>query len=207
VLFTPFVFWQYAGSCASVPGQSATVQQLYNWYDGVAGWLGVSDQQGAPYQPYNFQAGTQLGYPLVHEKAQLGGLLHYPLSAEHPEEDMAPNIPREPLDQSLMRAVRRWVKTHGNRLLFLYGQLDPFSAERFELGPGTSASAIYVIANGAHTTPYTALPAVQRTSFVHTLQRWAGVPATSVARTSAAGWRGRDSFPLRVDFGPSRSTR
>jgi hypothetical protein len=184
VLFTPFVFWQYAGNCASVPGKSATMQQLYDWYDGVAGWLGVSDQQGAPYMPYNFQAGTQLGYPLVHEKAQLGHLLHYPLSAEYPEEDMAPDIPRQPLDQSLMRAVHSWVKAHGNRLLFLYGQLDPFSAERFQLGPDTSESAIYVIANGAHTTPYTALPAVQRTSFVHTLQRWAGVPQTSVARTS-----------------------
>jgi hypothetical protein len=189
VLFTPFVFWQYAGSCASVPGPSATAQQLYNWYDGVVGWLGVSDQAGAPYFPYNFQAGTQLGYPLVHEKAQLGSLLRYPVSAEYPEEDMPPNIPRQALDQSLMQAVHRWVKVHGNRLLFLYGQLDPFSAERFELGSGTSDSAIYVIANGAHTTPYTALPAQQRTAFVQTLQRWAGVAATGVAGTSGSAPR------------------
>lgn len=184
VLFTPFVFWQYGGNCASIPGSSATVQQLYNWYDAVVGWLGVSDQQGAPYFPYNFQAGTQLGFPLVHEKAQLGSLLHYPLSAEYPEEDMPPNIPHQPLDESLMRAVHRWVKSHGNRLLFLYGQLDPFSAERFEFGSGTTDSAIYIIPNGAHTTPYTTLPTQQRTAFVNTLQRWAGVAGSSVARTA-----------------------
>jgi hypothetical protein len=206
VLFTPFVFWQYGGNCATIPSRSATTQQLYDWYDAVVGWLGVSDQAGAPYQPYNFQAGTQLGYPLVHEKAQLGHLLHYPLSAEYPEEDMTPNIPRQALDQSLMRAVHGWVKNHGSRLLFLYGQRDPFSAQRFELGPGSSDSAIYVIPNGAHTTPYTALPAVQRTAFVHTLQQWAGVATTSVAGTRRPARPFGLEWSLRTAGGQPRST-
>jgi hypothetical protein len=39
---------------------------------------------------------------------------------------MPPSIPVRPLSQRLMRAVYRWVFTHGSHLLFLYGQDDPW---------------------------------------------------------------------------------
>ena len=47
-----------------------------------------------------------------------------------------------PLDQGEMRAVHQWVLAHGDHLLFLYGQYDPWSAQPFVLGPGTRDSAL-----------------------------------------------------------------
>jgi hypothetical protein len=188
ILETPFVFWQYGGDCSTIPGAKATLQQLYSWYDDIDGWLASDDQESAPYFPYDYQAGTQLGYPIVHQRAQLGSLLHWPLSAQNPEQDMPPSIPVRPLSQRLMRAVHRWVLTHGNHLLFLYGQEDPWSAERFYLGPGTRDSAIFTIAGGNHVSPYTDLPAAQQKVFVEMLQAWAGLPATGIpAETTGAG--------------------
>lgn len=111
-----------------------------------------------PYFTYNYQAGTQLGYPIIDERAQLGSLLHYPLSAQVPQQDLPPDIPVRPLDQHLMRAVHQWVLTHGSHLLFLYGQYDPWSAQRFYLGPGATGSAIFTVTGGNHLSPYTDLP-------------------------------------------------
>jgi hypothetical protein len=176
VLDTPFVFWQYGGSCSAIPGPKATLQQLYHWYNVISDWLSSDDQQMVPYFPYEYQAGTQLGYPIIDERAELGSLLHYPLSAQNPEQDMPPNIPVRPLSQSLMRAVHQWVLTHGSHLLFLYGQDDPWSAERFSIGPGTCDSAIFTIAGGNHVSPSTDLPPAQQKAFVDMIRSWAGLP-------------------------------
>jgi hypothetical protein len=178
VLDTPFVFWQYGGDCSTIPGPTATLQQLYHWYNVIDDWLSSDDQQMVPFFPYEYQAGTQLGYPIINERAELGSLLHYPLSAQNPEQDMPPSYPVRPLSQQLMRSVHRWVLTHGSHLLFLYGQDDPWSAERFALGPGTCDSAIFTIAGGNHVSPYTDLPPAQQKVFVNMIRTWAGLAPT-----------------------------
>jgi hypothetical protein len=188
IVETPFVFWQYGGDCSTIPGPKAMLQQLYDWYNVIIdGWVSGGDQAGAPYLPYDYQAGTQLGYPIVNECAQLGSLLHYPLSAQDPEQDMPPNIPTGPLSQSLMRAVHKWVLTHGRNLLFLYGQDDPWSAERFLLGSGTRDSATFTVAGGSHLSPYTDLPAARQKTFVMMLRAWAGLSASAGPAVTSPG--------------------
>ncbi len=90
VLVTPFVFWQFGSDCSAIPGPKATLAQLFQWYDLTSGWLSADDQENAPFLAYNYQAGTQLGYPVIDNRARFGSLLHYSLAAQQPEEDMAP---------------------------------------------------------------------------------------------------------------------
>lgn len=188
VLDTPFTFWQYGGDCSTIPGAKATLQQLYTWYDNIDTWLASDDQESAPFFAYNYQAAAQLGYPVVDERAQLGSLLHYPLSAQAPQQDLPPDIPVPSFDHGLMQAVRQWVRTRGSHLLFLYGQDDPFSAQRFVLGPGTTDSAIFTIPGGNHVSTYTDLPPAQQKVFVEILRTWAGLPASA----GPAGQTGSD---------------
>jgi PS-10 peptidase S37 len=177
VLLTPFAFWQYGGNCATVPGSTASLKQLYQWFDLVAGWLAADDQENAPFVAYNYQAGTQLGYPILHDGAEFGSLLHYSPLAQQPEQDLPPGVPVRPLSQQLMRAVHQWVLRHGSHLLFLYGQDDPWSSQRFDLGTGSHDSASYTVAGGNHLSPYTDLPAAEQKSFVTMLRTWAGLSA------------------------------
>jgi hypothetical protein len=178
VLVTPFIFWQYGSPCSGIPGPKATLQKLYNWFDLISGWIASDDQEEAPFFPYNYQAGTQLGYPIIHERAEFGSLLHFPLSAQAPQQDNAPGIPIRPLNQRLMPAINKWVRTHGSHLILLYGQDDPWSATPFTFGPGTSASATFTIAGGNHLSPYTDLPKAQQKTIVEMLRTWAGLPAS-----------------------------
>jgi PS-10 peptidase S37 len=157
-------------------------------FDATAGWLAADDQENAPFFPYNYQAGTQLGYPILDERAELGSLLHYPLSAQVPQEDLPPGVPVRPLNQHLMREIHQWVRLHGSHLIFLYGQDDPWSDQRFVLGPGSRDSVIYTVKGGSHVSPYTELPPDQAQAFVNKLKTWAGLSTSkkSATRTGSA---------------------
>jgi PS-10 peptidase S37 len=204
ILDTPFVFWQYGGNCATIPGAKATLRQLYHWYNVVDDWLASSDQEDAPYFSYNYQAGTQLGYPIIDERAQLGSLLHYPLSAQAPGQDLPPGIPVRPLSQRLMRTIQRWVFTSASNLLLQYGQDDPWSAQRFVLGPDDSDSASFTIAGGDHVSPYTELPPAQQKRFVNMIRAWAGL-APSGGATDTDGSAPEGSAPAHTIGFPGRS--
>jgi hypothetical protein len=143
---------------------------------------------------YDYEAGTQLGYPVINERPELGSLLHWPLSAQNPEQDLPPGIPARPLHQGLMRAVHQWVLRHGSHLLFLYGQDDPWTSEKFSIGPRTRDSAIFTIPNGNHVSSYTDLPAAQRKELVAMLRGWAGLAGSASALPPFASWTPSDRF-------------
>jgi hypothetical protein len=187
ILVTPFIFWQYGSPCSGIPGPKATLQQLYNWFDLISGWIASDDQEEAPFVAYNYQAQSQLGYPIIDERAELGSLLHYSLSAQAPQQDNPPGIPIRPLNQRLMPAIYKWVRTHGSHLIFLYGQDDPWSATPFTLGPGTKDSVSFTVAGGNHLSPYTDLPAAQQKKIVTMLRTWAGLPASGAMIHSPGG--------------------
>ena len=108
-----------------------------------------------------WRAGTQLGYPILDDRAELGSLLRYPPSAQNPAQDLPPGVPAGPLSQRLMRSVHQWARTRGDHLLFLYGQYDPWSAERFTLGRGTRDSALFTVRHGNHVSSCASLPAAR----------------------------------------------
>jgi hypothetical protein len=78
------------------------------------------------------------------------------------------------------------VKLFGRRLLFVYGQNDPWGAEPFRLGPGTRDSLSYTAAGWNHGANISRLTPAEATTATTALQRWAGVPAPAAALTVPA---------------------
>ncbi len=85
-------------------------------------------------------------------------------------------------DPSAMAAVRDFVAQRGDRLLFIYGGGDPWSARPFELGNATR-SALFVQANGTHRTQIGLLAADDRSAALDMLADWTGV-----APVQPRGW-------------------
>jgi hypothetical protein len=191
IIDTPFVFWQFydnqSASCATIPAEGAPVADLYNFFDTAGsttpgGMLADSDQGEALFQPYNYQAGTQLDYP-VEPQSHLVGLLHFPY-----QESARAYVPRSiPMhfDPAVMPDIDHWVRTDGAHLIFTYGSLDPYSATPFRLGSGSRDSSVYVKPGGDHLTLIASLTAAQQQQITSTLRRWAGLSA-SVAVPSLA---------------------
>jgi hypothetical protein len=182
VLDTVLAFWQYstAADCATVPAGTATDEQLYDWIDAVAGWGFYTDQGLEPYWPYFYQAASQLGWPTLRFE-HLRGLRHYPglytANSSLPAELRRPHNPVPMIDVDL------WVRTAAERMLFIYGENDPWSAERFT--PSKRDSALYVAPGANHGANISQLTAADAAAATAALRRWAGVPATFAARQFA----------------------
>jgi hypothetical protein len=184
VLDTPFAFWQYStqASCPSVPGSaSATDQQLFDFIDQISGWSFYSDEGTAGFLPYYFQATQQLNWPDVASKTTwLKGLLHYREAGDAPA--AVPDSIEPKHEPFAMMDVDRWLKSQGRRMLFVYGENDPWSAEKFEPGPGTRDSHWFTQPGGNHGSNIGGLPAAERAEATTILQNWMGVAANPAVR-------------------------
>ncbi|MEV4703359.1 S28 family serine protease [Actinoplanes sp. NPDC049316] len=194
MLDTPWAFWQYssAADCPSVPPVTATDQELYAWIDAVAGWSFYTDQGLAPYLPYYRQAAAQLGWPDLAFR-HLRGLTRYPglyaPDAVLPADLKTRHNPLPMLD------VDHWVRTRSERMLFIYGQNDPWSSEKFT--PSPRDSHLYVAPGANHGANISRLAPADAAAATATLRRWAGVSDTAAQSRRAATLPFDDMLPLR----------
>ena len=173
VLDTVWAFWQYsaAADCAGVPAATATDDEIYNWINGVAGWSFYTDQGLEFYWPYYYQAATQLGWPSLRFD-HLRNLRRYP--ALYTANSSLPPELRRSHNPLPMLDVDLWVRTLSQRMMFVYGQNDPWGAERFT--PSRRDSALYVAPGANHGANIARLTATESAEATATLRRWAGLP-------------------------------
>jgi hypothetical protein len=176
VLDTPWAFWQYQtqADCPTVPPASAPTDQIWKFLDDVTGFDSYTDQGIEPFIPYYYQAGTQLGSGQL-DTPWLNGLLRYP-GLYTPRSSVPRDIPMR-FDYLAMPDVDLWVKFHASRMLFVYGQNDPWGAEPFRLGPGTRDSLWFQVAGGNHGSTIDKLAQADKAKATATLLRWANVTA------------------------------
>ncbi|GAA4856191.1 S28 family serine protease [Kitasatospora terrestris] len=174
VLRAPFMFWQGRGqaACPAVPAPDASDDALYGWLSDVAQLPVYADSVANQFVPYFYQLGTQLGYFPV-ETDHLSDLLRHP-GATEPRSFVPRDVPLRYRPQA-MRDVDRWVRTDGERLMFVNGGADPSVAEPFRLGRGSHDSYVFQVPGGTHSVRISQLPSPEATSASATLRRWAGV--------------------------------
>ncbi|ASQ94792.1 S28 family serine protease [Streptomyces sp. 11-1-2] len=178
VLDLVWAFWQYhlLKDCADVPAPTASTDELYGFIDEISGFSAYTDQGLETYTPYYYQAGTELGSPTF-ETPHLDGLLRYP-GIYAPRNYVPRDIPMR-FKQGVMRDVDNWVRHDARRMLFVYGQNDPWGAERFRVGKGAKDSHVYTVAGGNHGSSIAQLAGEEKAEATAEVQRWAGVSPTS----------------------------
>lgn len=191
VVEMPFVFWQYGRQyhCRSLPSTSASTDELYRWLDRTANWNAYTDQGIARVLPYYYQAGTQLGYPQFPERG-----LDLRFTGQFAARHFVPRAIPMTYQPGVMADIDAWVRTRSERMMFVYGQNDPWSAEAFH--PSGNDSFSYTVAAGNHNVDIRDLAAAQRSAAESTIRRWAGVTSTETTYV-----------PGLDDWRPARSPR
>ncbi|MFI0778361.1 S28 family serine protease [Streptomyces sp. NPDC021212] len=177
VLDLVWAFWQYhlLKDCADVPAATASTDELYKFIDDISGFAAYTDQGLETYTPYYYQAGTELGAPTF-KTPHLDGLLRYP-GIYNPRNYVPRDIPMR-FKPGAMRDVDRWVRHDARRMLFVYGQNDPWGAEPFRLGKGARDSYVYTAPGGNHGSNIAQLTADEKAKATAAVQKWAGVPTS-----------------------------
>jgi hypothetical protein len=177
ILETPFTLWQYsnASDCAAIPSATSSDQAYYDFVDAHATWGNFSDASVDAFGPYYYQAAIELGYPDIDEEG---------LALSYPDSDVAPVYSppgvATPYDAAAMPDVANWVETEGQRLLFIYGENDPWSAGAFSLG-AAGDSFRYTVPAGNHGSRIVQLGATDQAQALETVSRWANAPVTAAA--------------------------
>lgn len=185
VVELPYAFWQYGNTtlCPLIPGEDASAEEMFGFIEYIVGvgFLG-GDLFLNYYAPYYYQSATELGAPRYDER-HLHGLLRYP---RQDRPGLYPPLGVDkPFDHALMHQVERWVRTDGQRMLFIYGENDPWSTGAFEVRARNDSLRFFVPA-GNHGSSLLQLPEPQRTQALDALQRWMGVSVIRPASTLAA---------------------
>jgi hypothetical protein len=132
-----FAFWQFHNvPCEAIPGEGATVDELFDHLVEVV-WMDLfSDEDKYYYMPYHYQALTQNGYP-SYVTAHIADLLEVALDPG--AEFFLPYEVNTTYDPSTIQDIDQWLKTEGDNIIYIYGEYDPWTAALLEPGEGTNA--------------------------------------------------------------------
>ncbi|GGR42221.1 hypothetical protein J2S40_001586 [Nocardioides luteus] len=183
VLDYVWAFWQYAGTdeCMNIPADAATAtdQQIWGSIDYYSGFSFYTDQGLSPYTPYYYQAGTELGAPTIGFPHIEKKLIRY---GYQPPRSFVPRDIEMKFDPSAMRDVDSWVRKHANQMLFVYGEVDPWGAERFRPGPKAKDSYVFTAPGMNHGANVAGLVEDERELATARILEWAGVASAAVAK-------------------------
>ncbi|MFJ9627710.1 S28 family serine protease [Streptomyces sp. NPDC101175] len=176
-------FWQYSllSDCDTVPANAATAtdDEIWTSVDTISGFSFYTDQGLDPYTPYYYQAGTQLGAPTIQFRYIEKKYIRY--GYQSPRTFVPRSIPMR-FQPGAMRDVDTWVRHHADHMLFVYGQNDPWGAERFAVGKGAKDSYVFTAPGLNHGANVAGLTVDQKALATARILAWAGVPAATTAR-------------------------
>ncbi|HSR98845.1 MAG TPA: S28 family serine protease [Kofleriaceae bacterium] len=167
-----WTFWQYAGvdRCGDVPKADATDEQLFAFLDQFSPVSDHDDDKIAEFEPYYYQSYNQLGFPDA-GATYLAPFLYYS------EDEYAGELPtpEEPeYDSDSMRDIDFFVENHSSRLLFIYGQWDPWTGGEFLIGKSKDSAVLYQ-QKGTHMARIAFLDFGDQEIALTKLEAWTGV--------------------------------
>jgi hypothetical protein len=168
-----WAFWQYWGVayCEDVPATTASDEDLFDFLDAVAPVGDSDDDQVAAFEAYYYQAYAQLGYP-ADNATYLTPFSIYS-DADYDGALPTPDLPAYDAGAA-MTDIDGWVQTEGDRLLFVYGEFDPWTGGQYALGNATD-SLLLTQRAGTHGARINRLDDADRDAAYAKLEAWTGV--------------------------------
>ncbi|WP_406202395.1 MULTISPECIES: aminopeptidase [unclassified Streptomyces] len=181
-------FWQYSrpSDCDTIPADAAhaTDEAIWNSIDKVGGFSFYTDQGLEPYTPYYYQAATQLGAPAIGFPHIERKLIRY---GYLPPRDCVPREIPTRFQPRVMRDVDTWVRHNARHMMFVYGENDPWGAERFRVDKGARDAYVFTAPGANHGALVAGLLPTERELATARILKWAGVASpTAEPRPLAA---------------------
>lgn len=169
-----WAFWQRSGKewCDSIPSPLTSDGGIHNFINTHVRYRSYDDARIDVFEPYYYQATHQLGSSTITEP-HLEGLLEHPI-----ETDWDSYIPAGTTvdhDPAAMLDISEWLASEGERLMFIYGEWDPWSGGAFD-PTGAADTHIYWVAEQDHNeATLSNLPSDEFEQAMTTLLGWTGM--------------------------------
>ena len=169
VLEYSFAFWQHGRwECDDIPDSTYTEQEIFRHFSQVGGFNYFSDQGIKRFEPFFYQALTEIGY-YGYDFSEFEGMLE---EVTNPVFTFsAPRGVELNFNYQLMQDVKSYIQNRANNFIFVYGETDTWSATAVEL-IGMTNSLKIVKPGGAHNTRIENLPVDLKEQVITTLEDW-----------------------------------
>jgi len=127
VLEYPFSFWQWGHDCTEIPSDKAPADEVLEHFLEVSNVDFFSDRDIAGFASHYYQAADQMGY-YGYRTDEFKGLLKALPEKPNPSAIFTPGKMKVEFDGSLANATYDWLAKEGDRFIYIYGELDTWSA-------------------------------------------------------------------------------
>jgi len=172
VLEYGFAFWQWQNtSCDEIPDTAASDLVLFEHLKKGSSFDYFSDQDLKTVLPFFYQAYSQMGY-YGYDISDLKDLLRE--VKEPTSKIFLPDYLNPVFDCCTMPKVNTWIQKNGNNMIFIYGEIDAWSATAVELTGETNAIKM-VKKGGTHRTRIKSFDGEELEKIYDTLENWIGI--------------------------------
>lgn len=174
VLEYPYAFWQFGTNAEDIPAPDASIEALAAHYNRVGTLRFYSDQGKRQFEPFLYQAFTEMGYynyDITDFKAHMKTLKNPSNLAICPDDATIVYNP------TTMAFVHHFLQYKADRVVYIYGEHDAWSATQIQLLGRTDALKI-VVADVHHGASIRGSSPQQEELFYAHMERWLGMKLT-----------------------------
>jgi pimeloyl-ACP methyl ester carboxylesterase len=168
ILEFPFAFWQWGSPISDVPAPGAPVNEVFKY------WMKISSPDYFVHESsttsFFVQAYRELGY-YGYDTKPFRGLLSIKNAKGYLGEIFVPEDAKYRFDKGLYRKLKRFVARTDNKMMFIYGEFDPWSAVKVN-EPKNENVVIFVEPKGSHRARISTLPQDMKQEAVDLLKTW-----------------------------------
>lgn len=175
-----FTFWQYISptsptdGCSSIPEADATPEKLADGLQSMNPVDGYGDKSLIEFNPYFYQAASELG-AAAPRLANIADLISYPADA-FTLSRVVPSGSNPQYNGALVMRIEDWAKEESNKIIFIYGSFDSWTAAAFPKPTSATESHYFTQFGGNHRTKIETLNDNERTRATLILDKWLGSP-------------------------------
>ncbi len=168
VLEFSFSFWQWGNKTEKIPDINSSADKIFKYWVNLSGpEYFVND---SPTTPFFIQAAKELGY-YGYDIQPFKGLLKIKSSKGYMAKLFLPYGLKLKFSKSLYKKLSAFLKKTDNRIMFIYGQFDPWSSVKAN-EQNRDNIVFFIEPNGSHRSRITSLPEDMKTKAQSLLFEW-----------------------------------
>lgn len=170
VLEYSFALWQWGTPIETIPAPTATDDEIYNHLLSISepGYFVADSPTGA----FFVQAARELGY-YGYDTRPFRKLLSIRSAKGYLHRLMLPEeLKKMPFDKTLGRKITKFLKKNDPKMIFIYGQNDPWTAAGVTWLKGKENIHVFIQPGGSHLARISTLPEEQKAEAMALIRKW-----------------------------------
>lgn len=171
VLEYPFSFWQWGADCNSIPNKESSLEETLLHFVKVSGIDFFADQSMVAYASHYYQAGSEMGY-YGYDISEFKDLLTALPQDKNPSAVFMPSKMQVDFDNTVPKKMQEWIKTKGDRIIYINGNKDTWSVTAERPQKGVDALWFFLVGKDHGAARIRNMTAKEREQMIAALERW-----------------------------------